>query len=334
MPISPTAEGLRSTFRLPSVTLAEIAWRWIVGATAIALFFFGLFEYVGTLPVSGGDRLFLKTRQPYLIAQAIAHILRGSLSRVVFAFVVGAVLLTILWIIAASIGRIATVRALLDLFRKEASHSRRKTAFPTPVAAVAKLNFLRAAAWLAALIASFGAVIVSSFVSTDADPEPGLAFLLFLFLIGLVWLAWVVVNWILGLACMFAVRDDSSAIEAISTAVSFCRARTSAVLAVSAWTGLAHIVIFVAATIVAMIPLGFIGVLPWRLMLLLVSLITLAYFAATDWLYTVRLAGYVCIAELPEIRVAPLQPQAPPTVPLETNIDRDELILSDVSGSL
>jgi hypothetical protein len=56
--------------------------------------------------------------------------------------------------------------------------------------------------------------------------------------------------------------------------------------------------------------------------------------ALADWLYMARLAGYVCIAQAPEGWLAPppatFPPPAPPTV--ETAIDRDELILSDVSG--
>ena len=61
-------------------------------------------------------------------------------------------------------------------------------------------------------------------------------------------------------------------------------------------------------------------------------LVTLAYFAVADWLYMARLAGYVCIAEMPEIALAPLPPAPPPVAaapPVRTTIDRDEPILSD-----
>src|SRR5882672_9908033 len=114
--ISPTAEGFRAAFRRPSLTLAEITWRWAVGATASALFLFGLIEYLRTLPVNNAELLFLRTRQPVLIGQAIAHILRGSLERAVLAAMLAAIALTCLWMIAAALGRIATVRALLDYF--------------------------------------------------------------------------------------------------------------------------------------------------------------------------------------------------------------------------
>src|SRR5208282_690735 len=76
-----------------------------------------------TLPVTNGELLFLRTRQPYLVGEAIAHILRGSLNRAVMAGILAAFLLGTLWIFAASVGRIATVRALLDYFRRNVADS-------------------------------------------------------------------------------------------------------------------------------------------------------------------------------------------------------------------
>jgi len=83
---------------------------------------------------------------------------------------------------------------------------------------------------------------------------------------------------------------------------------------------------------VASMPLGFAAVVPWRLVVVAVVLVTLAYFVLADWLYMARLAGYVCIAETPEAAFAPLPPAPPPisAPPVETTIDRDERILSDV----
>src|SRR5438045_6189901 len=117
MAISPTAEGFRAAFRRPLLTLGEITWRWTVGATATALFFFGLFEYLNTLPVTQREMFFLRTRHPYLVAQAIAHILRGSLARAALSAMIAAMMLALIWVIAASLGRIATVDVLVDYFR-------------------------------------------------------------------------------------------------------------------------------------------------------------------------------------------------------------------------
>ena len=342
--VSPTLEGFRATFRWPSFTLGEIAWRWSVGATGLALFFFGLFEYLNTLPVTNGELLFLRTRQPYLIGQALAHILRGSLSRAVMSGILAMMLMATLWMIAASLGRIATMRSLLEYFRADFAQRLAAAGISpgaeatgeagSPFRSLFDLNFLRVTVMLGAALGFVGATILAGFASPAKNPEPGLFFLLWLPLAGLICFVSWALNWFLSLASLFAVRDDADAMGALSAAVSFCRERTGAVLAVSTWTGLAHLTAFVGATTVVAMPLSTAGILPWRLVLLAVFILTLIYFAIADWLYMARLAGYVCIAEMPEALWMPLPMPLPPPSgpPVQTAIDRDEPILSDVPG--
>ena len=344
--VSPTLEGFRTAFRRPSLTFAEITWRWVVGATGTALFVFGFFEYLNSLPVTAGEMLFLRTRQPYFVAQAILHILRGSLSRAVLSLLLAVLLLTVLWMIAGSLGRVATVRALLEYFQERfvwdvspdgAVHleraERRGTSGSAAISVgpLLSLNFLRAAVAVAAIFGLMGGAILGGFVSPDSHPRPALAFLAFLPVAGLVCLLWWTLNWLLSLAAVFAVRDDQDAVGATAAAVALVRERTGALLAVSSWVGLAHLVVFVAATTAVSMPLAFVPLVPWRVVLLAMIIVTLAYLAVADWLYMARLAGYVCIAEMSEEMFAALSPPAPPAPPLlRTTIDRDELILSDV----
>jgi hypothetical protein len=352
--ISPTAEGFRVAFRRPSVTLAEIAWRWTAGATACALLLFGFLEYLDTLPVTDSELLFLRTRHPILVAQAVTHILRGSVNRAMIAGLLAALALTALWIIAASLGRAATTRALLDYFRMRrdvagndfaeaaatagkqdaASDASGRITPHHPLHALFRLNFLRAAVVLAAIFGLAGAAILTSFVSSDADPQPGLAFLLFLPLAALVCLAAWTLNWMLSLATVFAVRDGADALGSLSSSVSLCRDRSRAIAAVTSWSSLAHMVAFVGATTAVSLPLTLIAAVPVRLVNAGLMLLTLAYFAVVDWLYTARLAGYVCIAETPEALLLPAPPSAPVPVPppAQNTIDRDEPILSDVQN--
>ena len=196
MAISPTAEGFRAAFRRPSLTFGEIMWRWAVGATAATLFLFGLFQYLNTLPVTDNERLFLRTRQPFLIAQTIAHILHGSLDRAVMAALVAALMLGALWIVAASIGRIATVRALLDYFHRDvagyvsaggiSNSGERDVASNVSTSSVMRLNFLRAVVALAAILGFLGAMIVAGLASSSAHPRPGVVFLVLPPMVGLV----------------------------------------------------------------------------------------------------------------------------------------------------
>jgi hypothetical protein len=343
MPISPTAEGFRAAFRRPSLTFAEIAWRWIFGGTATALFFFALFEYFGTLPVTNTDLMLLRTRHPYLVAQALAHILHGTLGRVVISALLAAMLLSVLWMVAATFGRIATVRVLLEYFRvryrsmsgpgvAESGEKDVASNVSTNVfAAVLRLNFLRVAVAVAALVGFAGSGIVASFVSPESHPRPVLAFLLFVPLLALVCLAWWLLNWMLSLAALFAVRDGCDAVGAISSAIGFCREHRGAVSAVTTWGELGHLVILSIASTAIAVPMGFAGLLPWQVVVVGMTLVALIYFAIVDWLYMARLAGYVCIAEVPDALLKPAVPAPiPPAPTIRTTMDRDELILSDV----
>ena len=327
--VSPTLEGFRAVFRRPSLTLAEIAWRWTVGAVGWALFLFWSIEYLGSLPVTDGDAALLRTKHPLLVGRAIAHILRGSLNRAVLAALLAALALAFLWIVAASLGRAATVRAVLRYFRADIrsdfSPSYDDTA--RSLRSLIGLNFLRVALTLAALLAYVGAANLAGLVSPDANPQPGLAFVLFLPLAGLICVVWPALNWLLSLACVFAVRDGDDALSAVSAAVTFFRERFGAVVAVSTWTGLAHVTAFSAATTAVSLPLAFIAVAPTRLIIATVILLTLAYFAVVDWLYMARLAGYLFIAGMPD---AFASSERLPDPPPRTSIDRDEPILSDV----
>ena len=335
--VSPTLEGFRAAFRHPLLTFAEITWRWVVGATAAVLFFFGLFEFLDTLPVTNGELLFLRTRNPFLVSQAIAHILRGHLSRGLLSLILAALLLAVIWMVAASLGRIATVEALLEYFHArfaaDSTHEGENGLSNNPArgrfAALLRLNFLRVALVLAGLVGLAGAAVVARSASTPPDPQRGIAFLLFVAIAGVVCLIGFELNWLLSLAAVFVVRDADDVIGAISSSVALCRRRPAALFAVSTWSGFAHLIVFTGASMVVSVPVALARVLPWRLVALGVALVTLGYLAVADWLYTARLAGFVCIAEIPDALLFPPPPLPPPVVPAVT-IDRDELILSDV----
>jgi hypothetical protein len=331
--VSPTLEGFRASFRRPSVTLAEIAWRWTVGAVGWALIFFWLIEFLDTLPVTKSDAALLSTRHPLLVGRAISHILRGSLNRAVLATLLVVIALSLLWIISASIGRAATVRALLEYFRRDSSSEIAIEKEPgngaRPFRSLSGLNFLRVAVTLSAILAFVGAAILAGFASPVSTPRPGLAFILFLPLAGFICIVWSALNWWLSLSCIFVVRDGEETLGSLSSAVTFFRERTGPVSAVSTWTGLAHLVAFSIATTVVSVPLAFLQIAPWRLVVIGLFLVVLAYLAVVDWLYMARLAGYICIAEMPDALISPL-PIAPPPAPTQITIDREETILSDI----
>lgn len=354
---SPTLEGFRSVFRRPSLPLAEVMWRWSFGAAACVLLGLAFLEYLNTLPVSNTDVMLLRTGHPLLVSRAFAHILHGSALRVVIVSVILFSGLAVLWVLLASLGRGATLAALLEYIRQRASAFRRDTASDavrktTPevpseavfpgwhMRSLVGLHFLRVSLALTACAALIGGVIIASFSSSKAHPHPGMVFLLCNMILLLIWLLWSSVSWFLSTAAIFVVREGEDTFGALSATAGLFREHLGPVMAVGTWFGIAHLVLFVVAASVVSFPLAFAQIVPPGIVLIAMLLLGLAYFAIVDALYVGRFAGYAAILEAP-----PPPPPAPAVPPLEpapgtpystftsqpepAMVDQDETILSD-----
>src|SRR5579863_7538075 len=110
---SPTLEGFRLIFAHPSVGIAEIAWRWSFWAAGWFVALLGCREYLRSLDVNGSDMFLLGTRQPVLVSKALRHIFAGSSLRVIESTLLLAVAGAFAWVVLASFGRSATLRAIV-----------------------------------------------------------------------------------------------------------------------------------------------------------------------------------------------------------------------------
>jgi hypothetical protein len=332
---SPTLEGFQTMFRLPALGLAEIAWRWSFGLAVVTALAFALREYLATLPVTAGEMLLLRTRQPALIAQALARIFQGSAPRATAALLVLTLALTVGWIVLASLGRAVTLKTMFEYFRssgraRSLDYAQGRLAHEpeTPPISIARglnsllvLNSLRAAVMLAAAVGMVGAVLVAGAASSPHDPSPGKVLLIFWLLMMLIGLAWSTLNWYLSLAALFVVRDRASAFAALLKTADLCRMRPGPLAAAATWFGIAHGIVLVIATSAAALPLGFAELLPGSVVFGGVLLVALLYFAVVDFLFVGRLAAYVFLLEQPE--PGPEPSPVPPS---------DDDILSDIPG--
>lgn len=313
--------------RCPSIGLAEIAWRWSIGLAGAFLVAVSAVEFLDTLPVSNADIFLFKTRQPFLISQAMSHILRGSAPRAVFTLFFLSVAMAFAWIVVGAFGRAATLNATVYRLRSTLAADEKSVAPKTRLRSLFGLNFVRAGAFLAAIIGCLGALLLAGAASPDKDPSLGSAFAIFLLILLLIASALVMLNWLLSLASVFACLEGADTFKALDYAVVLCRERFGAVLAASSWFGLAHLVVFFVGTSAVGLPLAFSGLLPPAVVIGGVLLVTLLYFAIVDFLYIGRLAAYVTILEMPQISEPGRMLPSPEPSP---RVDQDELILGDV----
>jgi hypothetical protein len=325
---SPTAEGFRLIFRRPTIPLAEIAWRWSFAAAFWFLSASFLLEYADSLPANRVDRLLLGTRQPTLILRALHRIVHGSALPFTAGGIVLAIALLAAWILLSSLGRVATLKAMMDALEISPLPSARRETVPSLLA----LNFLRATVALAAMVAAIGAVFIASGVWASTHMSASGAARLWLLLLLLVWTAWAMLNWIFSTSSLFVAVDRVSTFTAISSTLGWYRDRLGPVLAAGIWFGLIHGGAFLTACGAAFTVLGMAQVLGAGPTLFLEVLIIAAYCTVADLLYIGRLTAYLAIIRRGD-SFDLLEPQAlPPTLPSteRTAIDQSELILSDV----
>src|ERR1700719_4645722 len=307
---SPTAAGFRLILRRPAIVLADIGWRW---SFAVAVCFLGgafLLQYADSLSVNAVDRLLLGTRQPALILRALHRIFHGSALRFTTSGILLAIALTVAWIVLASLGRAATLKAMMEeLGITPSPNAQRGTIF-----SFFGLNFLRAATTLAWIVAGFGALLIASGVWASTHLSAADATRFWLALLLLVWISWALLNWLLSTSTLFVAADGVGvgAFTAISATVGWYRDRPGSVLAVGTWFGLIHGGAFLTACSAGFTVLGMAAALSAGPTLFLEFLILAVYCAVADALYIGRLTAYLAI-----IRGAPayvLQPQATPPI--------------------
>ncbi len=308
---SASRAGFRAVHRQPAVLLAEIAWRWSWGAAALAVLAVSARAYLESLTVSNADLLALKSRVPTLVADALARLLAGSGATLARIAVVVVPALAILWMVAASVGRAATLRALIP----QAEKPRLRT--------LLGVHFLRAAAALAAAICYLGAAMVASWAAgppDEADPQSlggniAVFLLVFLAIMLLVVLAWSTVNWFLSLAPVYVARDGRDAFGALADAEGLFRRHKGEFTGVGFLFGLVKLFFIGVVTVLSLAALFLLGHVPGWAVAALIAVLTLLYLVAADYLYIARLAAYIEIAE--REREASTQPSALSIQPAE-----------------
>ena len=335
---SPTTEGFRIIFRSMTIPFAEIAWRWTFATAAWFLGVVYLLEYVGSLPVTGLQRLMLGTDQPVLVWRAIRQIFEGSGFRFTRAGILLAIALTVAWVVLASFGRAATIPAIMEEFGIKVSPDQPDHGSPdhrspdhrsSILPSLMVLNALRAVLTLATLIAGIGSLLLGSYVwaSTRASVTDVTRLGLALFCCAVLFRA--ILNWLLSTASIFVVTGQRRAFAAISATVDLLYDRGGALCIPGIWFGLAHLGAFIVTFMAGLTVLGAAGALGGGTFLVLELALIIAYCAVADFLYTGRLAAYVAIIE------GGASLEVPPAVNFFnggdgwSQIDRDELILSD-----
>lgn len=319
---SPTRDGFRSLFQSP-IALIEISWRWSLGAIFILLTLLCLAKYLRSLPVSESQMLLLGSGQSALMLRTFQELFKGSGPRFLAALTVLFFSTTLAWILFASFGRASTLNALLRQVGKDNS---------VPIAPILRLNALRALVLITVILISAAAFIMTG--GSQGSSSSSVALLLAALLVGSVWSAWIVVNWLLSVAPIFVAENECNAFAAIGLAIDLCRSRFGSLFVIGLWFGALRSFAFSSMGLFALVLVALTPTNPATLPATVIAT-SLGYFFLADFLYAGRLAAYFSLANAP-LAVMQLAANSqsidgyPPQI--GSVVDPDELILSDLPG--
>jgi hypothetical protein len=284
----PIRAGFAIIHQNPGIAVIEIAWRWTFGLLATVLLLLGSKAFLAGLKLSKADEQTLRGNDPTMIAAVLVHILQqAGVWQRLFAIVAAvAVPSAIIWIIAATLGRAATLKKLMPGADVNAK-------------AILGLNIARATLLFVAVIAWYIWMVLCAVITiSPSESINPLYLLLSLLALPVIGLIWGLLNWILSLAPVLAVSEGAGAWKLYADTVTVARRHRSKFVSVSTWLGLPRFAGMVIALVFAIIVLiATDSVLVGTVAL---AIISLAYCAFADYLYVVRLAAYAQIArELP-----------------------------------
>ena len=310
-PRSPFREGFSALREEPLLLAAELTWRWCFGLAAWLIVLLAATLFLDTLRITALDRFLLGTMSPLLERSAVNHIFHGALLRFVWMKFIVLASLSLLWALAAAVGRAASLRNLLAL----SSEDDRDEDAGWQFRPMFQLHLVRVLWMWIALGCLTASLLLGHDMMQHGRAARGAFFYVFGFSLSIMF--GVMLNSIFALAPLFCIRDQANARDALALTVDFCSRQAGRLMSLSTAFSALRIIWFVAMSFLVLAPLG-LGkhvALGWQLVLM--GLLLLVYFAGADALYLARLGAYAALAEIdsqPALEPAPA-PEPQPWTP-------------------
>jgi len=305
-------DGFAALWHDPALLLGEITWRWCFGCSAWALAIVSAALFLDSLKISHGDEFLLGTLQPLLIGSAVRHIFHGSAARFVAEQVALVLGLTLLWSLAATAGRAATLRRLVAMFSADEEPETLRWEFGP----IFVLQLLRATWSLIALSVMILLLALGSIMAADGRPVRA-AFCLS-FGVGLAAASGVALNWFLGVAPLFCIRSGAGAMDALAQCVDFAARQSGRLCGLGLGFGALRLVWAGTMFFVVLAPINWARHIASGWVMVAMAALALVYFAGADLLYLARLGAYASLAE-DDSRPAEEDSLTPTLSPVATN---------------
>lgn len=299
---NPLTYGFGAIRRDPTLLLIEILWRWCFGGIALLLFLGLLALQPGV--VAADDASAWGSHDPLLITQAFLHLLSRLGGKPPVVAVVLLLAATAVWTLLGAVGR------TLTLNRLEQSGVRFRS--------ILALQSLRAVfLWLAGVALTETIVLDARLAGRGAKRDLFLYSALAAWSVILIGVLWATVNWNLSLAAVCCAKNAGGFGRSVRQALALDRSHSGDLLGVSLVFAVWRLIVLAVAFVLWFLPSAEMGTAPRAYFAWFVATM-LAYFAASDFLYIARMAGYLAIDPLDSNgdEVASSRPSLPGNEPI------------------
>jgi len=300
--------------RAPESILAEIAWRWVFGAAFWGLLILSFHQYFSHVEISQSEYTLLKSLEPFTFVAIAARLMTAFVQGVRDMGPILFPALALLWLALATIGRGFTVRALAAETRG------------TKWSSLVGLNVIRLVMGIACAIAYCGAAILVA--RTLGSQHLAVNALVLLLVIVILVSVWSVVNWFASLAQIFASIRGEGLVRSLQSANDLYREHAANFASIGIAFAVIRFVLLAMVTFVSLSPIANVSAGGIKALVIFVTIISLAYFAASDALSMWRLAVYISLTEPAAPDPVP-EPLPPPPTPIVTHDDIANIPPSD-----
>lgn len=269
-------------FRRPSLTVLEVAWRWLFGIPLLLVCWRQAQQIVAAFPVESSGFNSIDPQNPWVAIVQLANVVAYYRSPVlaVLRWLVPSA--AIVWVVISGVGRNLVLKRIDPRLRFR----------PTPMIALqaAWLALLALTCWL--WFRSMQWVAVTHITATgDPDLVGYAAWVITLSLA--FYTLWALTSWALSIAPLLMLLEDRSAISALGQSLRLGKPFTSKLAETNLVMGIVKLMLIVLAMVFSAAPLPFSDELGSDALHFAVLTSTILYFVASDFFHIVRLKGFI-----------------------------------------
>jgi hypothetical protein len=274
-------------FRRPSLTVLEVAWRWLFGIPVLIACGIEVQRILAIVPLDSTELADANIQNPWLASVQVADAWVQYRPHVMAVLPFIAAPAALAWVVISGLGRNLVLK-------------RMNPRLPFRPAA----QILLQAAWLAALVALCWAWFRSigwaaaTHVTPSAQPDLVGYFIWVIFLSLGFFTLWAMVSWVVSIAPLLVLLEERSALSALKESLSLGKTFTAKLVEINLVMGIVKLCLIVLAMVFSSALLPFseeVGASVLHLDWIVVSVV---YFVASDYFHVVRLRGFVALWEI------------------------------------